>query len=94
MNPARCPSNYHHRRLLEPWSHVLTALTLLLLLVAARGGAWVEDARTKVYVQLGKYKPFSFFFKFKCKTVNLALFGDDRNKESKVSKNHWSVIIF
>jgi hypothetical protein len=41
---------------------VLTALTLLLLLVAARGGAWVEDARTKVYVQLGKYKNFATFF--------------------------------
>jgi hypothetical protein len=41
---------------------VLTALTLLLLLVAARGGAWVEDARTKVYVQLGKYTNFATFF--------------------------------
>ncbi|XP_059474068.1 semaphorin-1A-like isoform X2 [Neocloeon triangulifer] len=60
MNPARCPSSYQHRRLLEPWSHLATALVLLLLLVAAKGGAWVEDARTKVYVQLGEERPERF----------------------------------
>jgi hypothetical protein len=62
MNPARCPSNHHHRRLLEPWSHLVVALTLLLL-VAAKGGAWVEDARTKVYVQLGEYL-FPIYFRY------------------------------
>ncbi|XP_065333547.1 semaphorin-1A-like isoform X7 [Cloeon dipterum] len=53
MTWTRClPSNHHSRRLLEPWSHVVTALVVLLL-VAARGGAWVDDARAKVYVQFG-----------------------------------------